>query len=186
MVPEYNGEKTVIVFLFFFEKAAGLNWQPFFVCNNYLIFYIIKIKSMDTSVFSQLNWPAVAVAAVAYFMIGGLWYSKILFGNAWIKSTGVDMSNPDAKKGVGGIMVFTFILELVICIALAVLAYRMMLTGGVMSGIKLGLFTGAFFCAVVICISYLYQQKPKTLGLIDGGYHVVGNIVAAIILCVWH
>lgn len=141
---------------------------------------------MDTSFFSHLNWLAVVVAAVAYFMIGGLWYSKLLFANTWIKSTGIDMNKPDAKKGVGGIMAFTFILEFVICLALAVLAYRLMLTGGVMSGLKLGLFTGICFSATVICISYLYQGKPKVLTLIDGGYHIAGNIVAAVILCCWH
>lgn len=140
---------------------------------------------MDTSFFSHLNWLAVAAAAVAYFMIGGLWYSKMLFGNTWIKSTGIVMSNPDAKKGVGGIMAFTFLLELVICLALAILAYRLALTGGVMSGIKLGLLTGVCFSAVVICISYLYQGRPKVLSLIDGGYHIAGNMVAAVILCAW-
>lgn len=140
---------------------------------------------MDTTFLSQINWLAIAVAAVAYFMIGGLWYSKALFGNSWIKSTGIDMNRPDAKKGVGGVMLITFLLEFIICIALAILVYRMMLTGGIMSGIKLGIFTGVCFSAIVICISYLYQGKPKILTLIDGGYHVVGNIVAAVILCLW-
>ncbi len=140
---------------------------------------------MDTAFIAHLNWLAIAVAAVAYFMIGGLWYSKALFGSTWIKSTGIDMNRPDAKKGVGGVMLITFLLEFIICIALAILVYRLMLTGGVMSGVKLGLFTGVCFSAIVICISYLYQGKPKVLTLIDGGYHVVGNIVAAVILCLW-
>ncbi len=140
---------------------------------------------MNTSEFlSHANWLAIVVAAVAYFAIGGLWYS-VLFGKAWIKATGIDMNRPDAKKGVGGVMVFTFLLEFVICFGLAMLAYRMMLGGGWMSGIKLGLMTGVCFSAVVISISYLYQFKPKVLTLIDAGYHVVGNIVAAVIICIW-
>lgn len=140
---------------------------------------------MDTSFFSHLNWLAVAVAAVAYFMLGGLWYSKALFGSTWIKSTGIDMNNPDAKKGVGAVMAFTFLLEFITCAGLAILVYRLMLVGGVMSGIKLGLFTGIFFSSISICISYLYQSKPKVLHLIDGGYHIAGNVIAAVILCVW-
>jgi hypothetical protein len=140
---------------------------------------------MDTSFFSHANWLAIAVAAVAYFMVGGLWYSKVLFGNTWIKSTGIDMSKPGAKTGVGGVMAMTFILEFIICVALAMLVYRLALIGGVLSGIKLGLLTGVCFSAIVICISYLYQGKPRSLTFIDGGYHLVGNIVAAVILCVW-
>ncbi|HPG12256.1 MAG TPA: DUF1761 domain-containing protein [Chitinophagaceae bacterium] len=141
---------------------------------------------MDTSFFSHLNWLAVAVATVAYFMLGALWYSKALFANSWIKSTGVDMNNPDAKKGVGGIMLTTFILEFIICIGLGILVYRLNLVGGFMSGVKLGVLTGVCFSGTVIFISYMYQSKAKPLGFIDGGYHLVGNIIAAVILCLWH
>ncbi|MEO7923795.1 MAG: DUF1761 domain-containing protein [Chitinophagaceae bacterium] len=139
---------------------------------------------MDTSFLSHLNWLAIAVAAVAYFALGGLWYSA-LFGKIWIKATGIDMNRPDAKKGAGGIMALTLILEFVICFALAILAYRMVLQNGVMSGIKLGLLTGICFSAIVIMISYLYQGKPRVLTLIDAGYHIFGNIIAAVIICAW-
>jgi hypothetical protein len=140
---------------------------------------------MDTTFLSHLNWLAIAVAAVAYFILGGLWYSKALFGSTWIKSTGIDMSKPDAKKGAGGIMAVTLLLEFITCTGLAILVYRLMLADGFMSGVKLGLFTGIFFSAIGICISYLYQSKPKVLHLIDGGYHIAGNVIAAVILCIW-
>lgn len=140
---------------------------------------------MDTSIFSHLNWLAILVAAVAYFMLGALWYSKLLFAHTWVKSTGVDMNNPDAKKGVGGVMAFTFILEVVTCIGLAVLVHRLGLTLWT-SGIKLGLMTGICFAGTSVFISYLYQMKPKVLSVIDGGYHIIGQIIAGIILSMWH
>src|SRR5262245_52616949 len=34
-----------------------------------------------------VNWPAVAVAGVAAFLIGGMWYSA-LFGKLWIRLQG--------------------------------------------------------------------------------------------------
>jgi hypothetical protein len=140
---------------------------------------------MDTAMFSHINWLAVAVAAAVYFMLGAIWYSKALFGNQWIKSTGIDMNNPEAKKGVGGVMVFTFVLEFIVCIGLAILVYRLGLVDGFMSGIKLGLLTGICFSGVAIAVSYLYQQKPGILSFIDGGYHLLGTIVASIILVLW-
>lgn len=140
---------------------------------------------MGSSLFAELNWLAIAVAAIAYFMIGGLWYSKMLFAKMWIAGTGVNMNDPNAKKGAGGIMLFTFLLECIICIGLAILISRLGLIGGVMSGIKVGLFTGVFFSAIVISISYLYQSKPKTLHFIDAGYHIAGQVAASIILCIW-
>lgn len=138
---------------------------------------------MDTSFFSHLNWLAVAVAAVAYFLLGALWYS-MLFQKQWIRGTGINPKDPEAGKGAGGIMFMTLILEFIICIGLAVLVYRMNLSGPWMSGLKLGLFTGIFFSATVITISYLYQKK-LSLAVIDGGYHIVGSIIASVILCVW-
>lgn len=140
---------------------------------------------MDTGFFSELNWLAIAVAAIAYFALGALWYTKIGFGTQWIRASGVDMNNPDAKKGAGGIMLFTLLLEFVVCTAIAILAYRLGLVGGFMSGVKLGLTTGLGIAAPVILVGYLYQSKIKSLGAIDAGYHFMGNLIAAIIICIW-
>lgn len=141
---------------------------------------------MDTSFLSHFNWLAVAVAAVAYFILGGLWYSKLLFANTWVKTSGVDMNRPEAKKGVGAVMVFTLLFEFLICIGLASLAYRLNLIDGMKSGIKLGLTTGICFAGPVIAISYMYQMKPRPLFFIDVMYHLLGNIIAAVIICIWH
>jgi hypothetical protein len=55
----------------------------------------------------------------------------------------------------------------------------------VISGIKLGLFTGICFGSTAISITFLYIKKPLAIHFIDNLYHVVGQIIAAIILCVW-
>jgi hypothetical protein len=128
---------------------------------------------MNTYYLNHLNWPAIAVAAVAYFMLGALWYS-LLFKNAWIKSSGVKMDDPNAKKGVAGIFIITLALEFVACVGLAILAAKMSLRGGgVITGAKLGLLTGISFATVGITISYLYQMKPRILSIIDSFYHIV-------------
>ena len=139
---------------------------------------------MDTTFLSNINWLAVLVAAIAYFALGALWYSP-LFGKKWIQYQNIDMNAPDVKKGVGGIMFGSFILMLIATIGLAILVERLPLMGGVMSGLKLGLVTGLLFSATAISITYLYIKKPLGLHFIDGLYHVVGQIVAAIILCIW-
>ena len=66
---------------------------------------------MDTSVFSHINWLAVLAAAVAYFMIGGLWYSKVLFGSKWASLTGLDMNDPEKNKGVAQLMITVSVLH---------------------------------------------------------------------------
>ena len=37
---------------------------------------------------SQINYLAVGVAALSSFLIGGLWYSPILFAKAWMREAG--------------------------------------------------------------------------------------------------
>ena len=37
----------------------------------------------------EINWLAVFVAALASFLLGGIWYSKALFGKAWQRETGL-------------------------------------------------------------------------------------------------
>ena len=95
------------------------------------------------------------------------------------------MNDPNAKKGVAGIMFGSFILMAVATIGLAILVSRLELHQAI-SGVKWGLLTGVCFSATAISISYLYVKKPAGLHIIDGLYHILGQIIAAVILCVWH
>jgi hypothetical protein len=67
---------------------------------------------MNADLFSQVNWLAVLIGALAYFFLGAIWYSA-LFRNAWIKATGVNANDPNARKGFAGIMIASFITILI-------------------------------------------------------------------------
>ena len=138
---------------------------------------------MNSDLFSQVNWLAVLVAAVAFFLLGAIWYS-FLFRNAWIKAAGVNMNDPNGKKGVAGIMITSFITILVTTIGLALLINRVG-SGGWMTGCKMGLLAGVCFCAMAICNSYLYEKRPLALHLINSFYNIVGCVIAGIIISVW-
>ncbi len=139
---------------------------------------------MSSSIFSDINWLHVLVAALGYYALGAIWYS-FLFQKKWVEYQNIDMSDPDAKKGVAAVMILAFIAFFIITLGLAILANRMDVVGGVQSGIKLGALTGFCFSAMTVSINYLYTQKPFGLHLIDGAFHIIGQIIAAVILCVW-
>ena len=67
---------------------------------------------MNTAIFSHLNWWAILVAAVAYFILGAVWYSKALFGTKWAQLIKLDTNNPELKKGMGKMMASTFAIDL--------------------------------------------------------------------------
>jgi hypothetical protein len=139
---------------------------------------------VNTAFLSEINWLAVIGATLAYFFLGALWYSKALFANRWIALTKVDATNPDAYKGMAAIMVSSAMLMLVTSTGLAILRSYLDISGW-MSGLKLGLLTGICFASTAISISYLYEKRPMGLHWINNGYTVIGNIIAAIIICCW-
>lgn len=140
---------------------------------------------MNTGFLSHINWLAVLVAAAAYFMLGALWYSKALFGTKWAQLVKLDTSNPDLKKGMGGMLVSTFVLTLLVCFGLEVLIVKFNFLQELSYGIKLGLLTGLAFATTAVSIHYVYENKPTNLYLINNGYHVIGHVIAASILVLW-
>ena len=140
-----------------------------------------------STLFDNLNWGAIAVGAIAYFILGSLWYSKLLFVKRWIADLKIDVNEPNAKKGMGLMLGGSIVLIFVQSIAIAIIAERLEIRGaGWMSGLKLGALTGCCFCAATIGINYFYEKKPLSLFLINAGYAIVGNIISAIIICSWY
>jgi hypothetical protein len=138
---------------------------------------------MDTTIFSHINWLAVLAGGLGYFVLGALWYSFI-FKNAWIKASGVNMNDPNAKSGVAQTMIASLVLMIIASAGLALLITRIG-TPGWMSGCKIGLIAGICFSATAISISYLYEKKPTALHLINGFYNIFGCAVAGIIIGLW-
>lgn len=139
---------------------------------------------MNTQIFSDINWLAILVAAIGYFMLGAVWYSKPLFGTKWAAVVGLDMTDPNKSKGMAKMMTGTFVLILIACTGIAMLVARMDLSV-LPSALKLGLITGICFATTAVSISFIYESRPTALYFIDCGYHLAGHLIAAIILVLW-
>ena len=141
---------------------------------------------MNTEFINNINWIAVICGALGYFALGALWYSKVLFASKWLEHTKIDPKNPDATKGMGLLMGLSFVWMFMTALGIAILREKMPDISGWMGGVKLGAVTGLFFGVAAISISYLYEKRPAGLYWINGGYTLIGNIIAAIIICSWH
>jgi hypothetical protein len=136
-------------------------------------------------IFSHINWLAVLVATLSYFILGALWYSKALFGHSWANMIKLDISNPDLKKGMAKMMLFSFLLMALTCTGLALLIVKVNFADYYVYGIKIGLLTGICYASTAVSINYVYESKPLGLYFINNGYHVLGHIIAATILIMW-
>ena len=126
-----------------------------------------------------MNHLAVIAAAVSSFMIGGLWYSPALFGNAWNRLNGGVPPAGHPAKVFGVAFVFSL---------LAAYAFAWFLgpAPAPLLAVHHGLLVGAGLVATSFGINYQFAQKPLGLLAIDGGYHIVQFVVFGAILGYWH
>lgn len=140
---------------------------------------------MNTEFIKNINWIAVLCGALGYFALGALWYSKALFSKQWLILTKINPKDPNATKGMGLLMFMSFVWMCITALGIAIIRERVGDISGWLGGLKLGTITGLFFGVSAISISYLYEKRPSGLYWINGGYTLLGNIVAAIIVCSW-
>lgn len=79
------------------------------------------MESLTTGV----SWWAVGISTALSFMLGGFWYSTMLFGKKWAEGVGVDIES-DNKQPVPALVVQligTFLLAWLIGLAEAINAY---------------------------------------------------------------
>ena len=56
---------------------------------------------MSLDVLGDLNWLAVVLAALAYFIIGAVWYAPPVFGRTWIAAGGLPMPERGERPNPG-------------------------------------------------------------------------------------
>jgi hypothetical protein len=129
----------------------------------------------------EFNLWAVLVAALSGFVLGGLWYSPVLFGKAWQKETGLS-DEQLAQANMALIFGLAFVLCVIASFVFAMfLGPRPPLALGLGAGFSAGLcWVGASFG-----INYLFERKSLKLFLINAGYHTLQFTLIGLILALW-
>lgn len=129
---------------------------------------------------AQINWFAVLAATAWAFLLGGLWYSPLLFYRPWLSALGTD----EAALKVGTGRVFG---GAILCAAIASvnLAFFIGPKGSLAFGTFAGFAAGFGWVATGLATTYLFERRPARLTLIDAGYHVVSLTGMGAILGAW-
>lgn len=129
-----------------------------------------------------INWVAVVVAAVASFVIGMVWYSPMLFGNTWMKLSGVDpkKTKGDKKKMMLASMLGGAVTALVTS---SVMAHFIDYTGATtaVAGAVTAFWAWLGFVATVQAGSILWEGKPTKLFLLNTAQSLASLVVIAVI-----
>ena len=125
-----------------------------------------------------MNVFAIVVAAISSFVLGGLWYSPVLFGKAWNRENGSPPQPQHPAKVFGVSFVFSLV-------AAAAFAWLVGPSPPWQTGVLMGFLAGFGVAATSFGINYQFAQRSLTLWLIDGGYHTVQFVLFGAVLGLW-
>lgn len=128
-----------------------------------------------------INHIAVFVCAVLSLVIGGLWYSPLLFGKAWQKEVG--LSDDDlAKINPAKVYGLTFLLCWIMSYNLAAFLGDASTTW--QWGLTAGILAAVWVIAMYITISLFEQRSFKHI-LINSGFALVYFAAIGFVIGIW-
>lgn len=131
----------------------------------------------------RVNWWAIVVSAIVFFLLGWLWYG-VLFRNAWLAAVG----NTQAQMPAASATLYPFVVSIFMAFFLAYGLARILSWRGDYTpwrGAFIGISTGLLFFGTMTWMDYAYEMRGVALGLINVGYVVVGMGIIGLMLGAW-
>lgn len=122
---------------------------------------------------------SILIAGIAYFAIGGLWFTP-LFGKQWDKAVGFERPikwRPSTIYYIGplvGCLIASFAMSILFGIAQP---------ESLQNAVVLGLVCGVGFGATITSVNAISPNMPRPglYALVTGGYHAVGLVLVSAI-----
>lgn len=140
-----------------------------------------------------INWPAILVAAIVPMIIGFLWYS-LIFGKAWLESTGKPKEFYE-EGNMGVIYGVSYLMSIILAFAIKVFietthgGHLGLEDFGSFHTVQHGLLHGAmyvgFFALPLFMINGLFERRGQKNTWIHIGYWIVTGAFMGGILDVW-
>jgi len=130
----------------------------------------------------KTNYAAVFIAAVAYWLLGAVWYG-VLFSKPWMALENITM---EQAKSMNPVLpyVITFVLNLLIAYSLAqICIWRNANTAD--RGASVGVLIWIGFIGPITYTTYMYEMRPKELFAINQFYPLAGLVLMGTIIGAW-
>jgi surface polysaccharide O-acyltransferase-like enzyme len=130
----------------------------------------------------KTNYAAVFIAAVAYWLLGALWFA-VLFGKPWMALENINL---EQAKNMNPVLpyIVSFILNILIAYSLAqICIWRNANTIG--RGASVGVLLWIGFVGPITFTTYMYEMRPKELYAINEFYPLAGLVLMGAIIGAW-
>ena len=120
----------------------------------------------------NLNYIAIAIATIASYVLGFVWYHWVVFGEAWANALSLTKEEADNTEGLGGAFAISLVSGLTKTIFIALL-----MSATDISGVLNGAFFGAVIATVFTVTSLGYYNGfariPSKLTSINSAHSIV-------------
>jgi hypothetical protein len=134
----------------------------------------------------KINYPAVFVSALAYWVLGAVWYSSLLFERPFVGLRGWTPEQVEAIRAASHAGEIGVALAVSLLTAY-VLAHFVKFIGAETgaAGALAGFWLWLGFVVTTNLSTVLFEGRPLGLYLINNGYHLVGLLGMGALLAVW-
>jgi hypothetical protein len=158
----------------------------------------------------EMNFLAIIAAAMSALIVGFIWYSPKVFGNAWMQAAGIteeQIKGGNMAKILPLALLFAFMLSFLMTTIVIHQNGAISLVGGDPSkalpsyaafmadygdafrtfkhGALHGFISGIFLALPIIGINGLFERKSAKYIFINSGYWIVSLTVMGAIICGW-
>ena len=130
----------------------------------------------------RLNHVAVFVAAIAFFLWGGLWYD-VLFGRLWMASLGPAAAS--LPKPSPALFIGSFVLGWILSYGTAIALTRRPEDQTAAQGVSFAIFMGIVVWGTLSLQQTLYEGRPFLYWAINAGYAIIGFAIVGAIVGGW-
>ncbi len=134
----------------------------------------------------KIKYPAVIVATLVHFLLGGLWYSPLMFGNKFLQLINrspqkiQQMQDESHAKE----LVIAFVMSLILVYILAHFVQYTRATN-VAGGVQTAFWLWLGFIVTTHVPTVIFEGRNFGLFAINVAYQFVGCALAGVILAVW-
>lgn len=131
----------------------------------------------------EINFIAVFVSAVIIFLLGGIWYSPVLFAKPWMSL--INKSKDELKKDAKTSNYIIAFMQGIITAYILAIFISWAQASTLSSGAWIGFMCWFGFAGTTSLVHNSFAGRHLKLWMIDTGFTLVSFIAAGILLALW-